>query len=72
MLCKRDEEVMFEKVLFFLSTRAAEENVAGRTKLTAINRKHLADKGIFFRVICTADQAANVSLKRKEQSLKLL
>ncbi len=65
MLRESGEDVMFENALFFLSTRAAEENVAGKTKLTAINRKHLANKGVFFRIICSADQAANISLKPK-------
>ena len=51
MLYERSEDVMFEKEIFFLSTRAAEENVAGKIKLTAINSKHLAIRGIFFRLI---------------------
>ena len=51
MLCERCEEVMFEKEVLFLSTRAADEKVAGKIKLTAINSKHLANRGIFFRLI---------------------
>jgi hypothetical protein len=56
---KRCGDEIFRKGIFFLSMRAAEENVAGNAKLTEINRKHLANRGNFFRLICTTDQAAN-------------
>jgi hypothetical protein len=42
------ENGIFKRSSFFLFIRAAEENVAGKTKLTEINSKHLAIRGIFF------------------------
>ena len=61
MTCDESEEVMFKNAEFFLSTRAAEENVAGKIKLTEINSKTFNYQGYFFlRLICTADQAAKV------------
>jgi hypothetical protein len=63
MLCERSEYVMFEKDAFFLSTRAAEENVAGKIKLTAINSKHLAIRGIFFSLILCNGSGREYKLK---------
>jgi|GEM_PF-4153231 len=43
---------IFKRRSFFLSIRAAEENVAGKTKLMEINSKHFAIRGaLFFRLI---------------------
>jgi len=42
------EDGRFKRVSFFLFIRAAEEKVAGKTKLMEINIKHFAIKGIFF------------------------
>ena len=66
------EDEMFASALFLSYVRAADENVAGKIKLTEINSKHLAISGIFFfRLIGTTDQAAKISLKPKAESLKL-
>jgi hypothetical protein len=71
LMFTREEDATFERVVFFLLTRAADENVAGKIKLTEINRKHFAIKGILFvRRIYTTDQAAKISRKPGDESLK--
>ena len=45
---KKFEEVIFERAVFSLREYAADEKVAGKTKLTEINSKHLAIRGAFF------------------------
>jgi hypothetical protein len=44
----KGEDVAIEREEFFLLTRAADENVAGKIKLMEINSKHFAIRGVLF------------------------
>ncbi len=72
MLYERSEEVIFEKEIFFLSTRAAEENVAGKIKLTAINSKLFSYQGYFFQTHLHGGSGGKYKLKAESGKLKAI